>query len=455
MTITSIAIFLVSAATLGLELALVRAFSVGHWHHFSFLVISTALLGFGAGGTLVTIASKVLTADYKKTLWSFSCGLALTVPIVFQLSQKVPLDELQLIWDPRQILYLFAYYLLFFVPFFCAGTFVALAFTVCADKAHRLYFYNMTGSGTGVAAVVALMYGNPPQHLLLLTSSAAFLVALLLAYSMPRRFLLTTFILAAVSIFAFSPTGPLEPDIEISENKYLVYCRALPDAETLAVRYGPLGRIDCLRAPAVRHFPGLSIAYEGSLPEQMLLITDADGISAINHFNHLTDLNCYDHTTSALPYHLLNQPHACIIGAGGGSDVAQALALGAQQVTAVEMNPQLIDLVRDDFADFSSGLYDRADVQLIAAEGRSFLQTTAKQFDIINISLLDSFTASAAGVYALNESHLYTVEAIGQALRRLRPQGILSITRILKTPPRDSIKMFATIAEALRRRSTA
>ncbi|MHC4911825.1 MAG: spermine/spermidine synthase domain-containing protein, partial [Planctomycetota bacterium] len=455
MTITSIAIFLVSAATLGLELALVRAFSIGHWHHFSFLVISTALLGFGAGGTCVTIASKALTANYKKTLWSFACGLALTVPIVFQLSQKVALDELQLIWDPRQILYLCAYYLLFFVPFFCAGTFMALAFTVFADKAHHLYFYNMTGSGAGAAAIVALMYGNAPQHLLLLSSSAAFLAALLLALSMPRRFLLTTFILASACIFIFSPPGPFELDIEISENKSLVYYRALPDSETLAVRYSPLGRLDCLRAPAVRHFPGLSIAYQGPLPEQMLLITDADGTSAINHFEKLSDLNCYDHTTSALPYHLLNQPHACIIGAGGGSDVAQALALGAQEVTAVEMNPQIIDLVRDNFADFASGLYERADVKIIAAEGRSFLQTTTQQFDIINISLLDSFTASAAGVYALNESHLYTIEAIDQALRRLRPQGILSITRILKTPPRDSIKMFASITEALRRRGVA
>ncbi|UCF42855.1 MAG: SAM-dependent methyltransferase, partial [Planctomycetota bacterium] len=451
MTITSIAIFLVSAATLGLELALVRAFSIGHWHHFAFLVISTALLGFGAGGTLVTIASKPLTANYKKTLWFFACGLALTVPIVFHLSQRVPLDELQLIWDPRQILYLFAYYLLFFIPFFCAGTFMALAFTVCAYKAHRLYFYNMTGSGTGAAAIVALMYGNAPQHLLLLTSSAAFLAALLLTFSMPRRFLLTTFILAAACIFAVSPPGPFEPEIEISENKSLVYYQALPDSETLAVRYSPLGRLDCLRAPAVRHFPGLSIAYEGPLPEQMLLIADADGISAINHFDQLSDLDCYDHTTSALPYHLLSQPYACIIGAGGGSDVAQALALGANKVTAVEMNSQTIDLVRSRFNKFASGLYRRPDLEVVIAEGRSFLQTTDRSFDVINISLLDSFTASAAGVYALNESHLYTIQAVEQALRRLSPKGLLSITRLLKDPPRDSLKMLATAAQALRK----
>ena len=135
MTIIPIAIFFISAAALGLELVLVRTFSIGHWHHFAYLIISTALLGFGAGGTFVTIGSKWLTARYKKGLWSFAFGMAMTVPIVFQLCQKVPLDELQLIWDRRQIIYLLAYYLLFFVPFFFAGSFVALAFSIFADKA--------------------------------------------------------------------------------------------------------------------------------------------------------------------------------------------------------------------------------------------------------------------------------------------------------------------------------
>lgn len=452
MTVISIAIFFISAATLGLELILVRTLSIGHWHHFSFLIISTALLGFGAGGTFVTICSRWLTKHYKKALWCFAFGSALSVPIVFLISQKVPLDELQLIWDRRQILYLFAYYLLFFVPFFCAGSYVALAFTVCADKAHRLYFYNMTGSGLGVAAIVAMMYGSSPQALLLVISSLAFFAALVLALQISRRWVVGTLVCAAVCLLVFSPYGPFELEIEICENKSLVYYKALPEAETLAVRYSPLGRLDCVQAPTIRYFPGLSIAYRARLPKQMLIISDADGISAVNHFERLSDLDCFNHTTSALPYHLLNEPNVCVIGAGGGSDVAQALVAGAHKVTAVEMNSQIIDLVRDELSEFAAGLYQRNDVEIIIDEGRSFLQTTPELFDIINISLLDSFSASAAGLYALNESHLYTIEAIEQALAKLRPTGLLSITRMLKTPPRDSLKMLATITEALRSR---
>ena len=452
MTVILIAIFFVSAAALGLELVLVRVFSIGHWHHFAYLVISTALLGFGAGGTFVTIGSKFLTRDYKKWLWWFAFGFALTVPFVFYLSQKIPLDELQLIWDRRQVLYLFAYYLLFFIPFFCAGSCVALAFSVCAGRANRLYFFNMAGSGVGVAAIVMLMYGSRPEMLLLVISSVAFFAALILAFAVSRRLVAGTLVCAAVCLLTFSAGGPFRLEIKICENKSLVYYNALPEAETVIVRYSPLGRLDCVQAPAIRYFPGLSIAYQGKLPQQMLVISDADGISAINHFEDLDELSCYNYTTSALAYYLLSEADVCIIGAGGGSDVAQALALGARKVVAVEMNPQVVDLVRDEFGEFASGLYNRADVEVVIAEGRSFLQTGHRLFDIINISLLDSLSASAAGVYALNESHLYTVEAVERALAKLRPSGLLSVTRMLKMPPRDSIKMFATVAEALRRR---
>jgi spermidine synthase len=446
-----IAIFLISAAALGLELVLVRALSIGHWHHFSYLVISTALLGFGAGGTFVAVGSKFLTAHYKRAMWWFAIGLGLAVPMVFWLSQKVPFDELQLTWDRRQIVHLFAYYILFFIPFFFAAGSVALAFTVFSDKAHRLYFYNMTGSGLGAAAAVALMHGNSPERLLMVISGAAFFAALVLAFGVSRGRIAGTIVVAVVCLFSFSAAGPFALEINISEHKSLVWYRELPEAEVSATRYSPLGRLDCVEAPTVRVFSGLSMAYQGGLPRQMVIISDGDGVSAVNHFEDFNELDCYDYMTSALAYHLVGEPSVCVIGAGGGSDVCQALALGAEKVRAVEMNQQIVDLVRDRFDEFASRLYRRDDVAVVISEGRSFLQTTGRRFDIISISLLDSLGASAAGQHALNESHLYTVEAIERALAKLRPNGLLSITRALKTPPRDSLKMLATVAEALRR----
>ena len=449
-----IATFMISAAALGLELVLVRALSVGHWHHFSYLVISTALLGFGAGGTLVATGSAFFTRHCRKALWLFALAFGVGAPIVFSIAQKVPFDELQLIWDRRQILYLLAYYLLFFVPFLCAGSFIALAFTAFGAKAHRLYFYNMAGSALGAAGVVALMYGGSPESVLVVTSLMGFVSAAVVACAVSRRAFVATVAAAVICVWSFCPAGPFALKVDISQHKSLVYYTNLPAAETLAVRYSPLARLDCVQAPAIRLFPGLSFSYQGELPRQMLIISDADATSAVNNFKQLKDLDCYDYTTSALGYHLLNRPRVCIIGAGGGSDVAQALAMGAGSVTAVEMNRQIVDLVRSDFNDFACGLYRRDDVEIVTAEGRNFLETTSRLFDIINISLLDSFSASAAGLYALNESHLYTVEAVRQALAKLRPNGLLSVTRVLKTPARDSLKMLATAAEVLRSQSS-
>jgi spermidine synthase len=452
MTAVLIAIFLISAATLGLELVLVRALSIGHWHHFSYLVISTALLGFAAGGTFVSLCPRMLTANYRRSLWMLAVGLAVTVPASFWICQKVPFDELQLIWDRRQIIYLFGYYLLLFIPFLCAGISVAVVFTVFSDSAQQLYFYNMAGSGIGAAMFVGLMYGNSPEELLLVISITAMLAALVLAWGQGKKIVSFTLFCGAICLVVFRSGGLLPLKIKISEHKAIVYYQVLPDSETVATDYSPLGRIDCIEAAAIRYFPGLSIGYKGQLPEQALIITDGDGVSAINHFRDQNDFGFFDWMTSAIGYHMVSQPETCVIGAGGGGDVAQALVLGASRVFAVEMNQQVIDLMGNKLSDFSGGLYNRSDVEVISAEGRNFLQTTKKKFDVINISLLDSFSASAAGLYALNESHLYTIEAIEQAIERLGPNGLLSITRMLKTPPRDSLKILATVAQALHRR---
>jgi hypothetical protein len=145
------AIFLISAAALALELILLRALAIGHWYHFSYLVISTALLGFGAGGTLLSIAPKRFAASRNRNLWLFTILFAISTPLVFNLCQKVPLDELQLIWDRRQPLYLLAYYLLFFIPFFCAGSILALGFTALTLIALATYLIPAALSGKLVA----------------------------------------------------------------------------------------------------------------------------------------------------------------------------------------------------------------------------------------------------------------------------------------------------------------
>ena len=157
-------------------------------------------------------------------------------------------------------------------------------------------------------------------------------------------------------------------------------------------------------------------------------------------------------TTSALPYRTVRAGKVLVLGAGGGDGVLQALQAGAQEVHAVEVDPEMVALVREDFTRFAGDLFRHPRVRVHVAEARDFVRSTSERYDLIQIALLDSFGASTAGLQASSESYLYTVEAIQACLDRLRPDGVLALTRWIKVPPRDGVKLFATLIAALEER---
>ena len=148
---------------------------------------------------------------------------------------------------------------------------------------------------------------------------------------------------------------------------------------------------------------------------------------------------------------MLERPRVLVLGAGTGSDVLQALYHSAGSVEAVELNRQVTGLVQERFADFAGRPYSAPGVSLHIGEARAFAAATANSYDLIQLALLDAFGASSAGLYALAESYLYTVEALQIYLRRLAAGGILSITRWVTLPPRDSLKLFGMAVMALER----
>src|SRR5690606_12833946 len=122
---------------------------------------------------------------------------------------------------------------------------------------------------------------------------------------------------------------------------------------------------------------------------------------------------------------------ACVIGAGGGKDVIASLASGTQEVTAVEVNPIIVNQVmRGRYREYVGDLYGRADVTAVVEDGRSFVRRTEKKFDIVHLSMVDTSAASAAGAYALTENALYTQEAFEDFIQALKPGGVLSVSSV-------------------------
>jgi spermidine synthase len=225
------------------------------------------------------------------------------------------------------------------------------------------------------------------------------------------------------------------------------------DSRVLAESFGPLGMLTVVDSPRVpfRHAPGLSFNTRFLPPEQLAVFTDGDSISVMTRFDgDLDALGFLADTTAALPYQLLDGPRVLILGAGAGSDVLLALQQGASHIDAVELNPQMIAMTRENFADFAGPVFDNDRVRTHIGEARGFVARSADRYDLVQIALLDSFGVSGSGVQALNENYLYTVEAIMSYLEHLEPGGLLAITRWLRVPPRDSLKLVTTVIEALR-----
>ncbi len=201
----------------------------------------------------------------------------------------------------------------------------------------------------------------------------------------------------------------------------------------------------------LRHVPGLSLnSYQEPL-EQLGMFTDGDNMAVITKkAEHRDQLAYLDQVSSAVGYHLGKPDHVLVLGAGGGADILQAQYHGVPSIDAVELNPQLSDLVRNRYAAYAGNVFGNTETRLYNDEIRGFVRKSKQQYDLIQLALTDGFNGSTAGVYALSESYLYTVEALQDYILRLAPDGCLAITRWVKMPPRDTLKLFATAVEGLR-----
>src|SRR5262245_49960825 len=153
-------IFLFSLATLLLELALTRVLSVALWYHFGFLVISTALLGFGASSVVLALWQGLREhAALDRTLALLALAFGVLTVVGFWLLQRIPFDPFSLLADRRQLLFMLLDYIVIALPFFCAGLALALLFTRGAAQINGLYACDLVGAGAGCALTALVMPG--------------------------------------------------------------------------------------------------------------------------------------------------------------------------------------------------------------------------------------------------------------------------------------------------------
>lgn len=133
-----------------------------------------------------------------------------------------------------------------------------------------------------------------------------------------------------------------------------------------------------------------------------------------------------------VPYHFYpDPPRVLVLGAGTGNDVAAALRNGAGVVTAVEIDPLILDLGRK--LHFEKP-YASSKVRVVLNDARSYVETTNDRYDLIVFSLLDSHTTSSNYSNIRIDNYVYTREALAQTARLLAPNGVMIVKFWVSTP---------------------
>lgn len=434
-----IGILVISFATLLLELALTRVLSVALWYHFGFLVISTALLGFGTSGVVLALWTGLRErSPLDRTLALLSGGFGLATVVSFWTMQHIPFDPFSqqgaLIHD---VMMLPLYYLALAFPFFWSGLAIALLLTRGAHHVNRLYAADLLGAGAGCAALAAVIPLVGGSGTVLLAAAGAFLAAAIFGFPEARPVATTAVVLALVAL-TLAPLGDRILPVTIAASKSHPILPDRPLRTPIYTAWNAISRVDVypLTADPDKGWPGpgLGIVIDGGSAATGM----GDLSAGVQHW-----LTSADYRPPGLAYVGKERPRVLILGSGAGREVLEALYYKASSVTAVEINPIINDIVSRRMRAAFGGLFDNPAVHLVTAEGRSFVRRSSDTYDAILSVYTFSNTALTAGALGMAENYMFTREAMGDYLARLSADGVLLIAR----PPSQVARLFTTTRE--------
>ena len=454
------ALFFISAAGIAFELYVMRLFSVGSWSNFGSLVISTALLGIGLAGIILTFVEENIRKQPEMYLSILSIALPLFMTASVILAQMVPFNPIFLASDSRQLWFIGAYYIIYGFPFFIIAAYVGITFIALRDKIQGVYFWNMLGSGLGGLFIVLFMFFLPPQYLLLPILALTILAALLTCcrqngnWVFPFPYVISLSLTTILSIVFTFFLG----NIRISDYKDISYVRRYADSSLVHHSYGPAGEFHVYASRYFHFAPGLSdnaVLKIEKLPTQLYWGLFIDGSGPIGIMGNLREEEkiYMDYLPMAAPYTMLSDPNVLLVNLCGGINAQVALYNGAHRIDIVEPSPEMIRLLKSDptVSRFTGKLLDTDIINVIRGEGRSHCANNDGFYDLIEISLVDSVGLTDSGGYTVHEDFKYTVEAFKEYFSGLKEGGVLSVTvwdRL--NPPRNVPRLLNTIIQAMK-----
>ena len=441
------AIALLSAALIAYQVAIIQLLSLGQWYHYASMVISVALLGFGAAGSLLSIKRVWLLhhSDTSLPVLMIGCGFTMVIAVEISNSGFARFDSYLLFTGGLQWLRLLINHVLFFIPFFLGALALGIVFTKNVAEIGRFYFSNLAGSGAGALLAAVLAWYFFPAALPAVTALMVIVAGLLLLQKKNRWFIIALSFPVIVFIFLRLSRPAV---IKLSEYKSLAKTMNLPAARVLMQKPGPYGLVQVVSADALRYAPGLSLAFDKDVPVKKVIFNNGDWFGPIDSWNEADSFHLLDYTTMALPYVLKKRNTVLVLNAGMGLNISQALKKNASQIDAVEPHRAVADLLLNELVADNDSLYHLPQVKMHITEPRSFLSAPEKKYDLVQLPLIGAF-GGGVGLYAMREEYGLTKEAFSKMWNLLEDDGVISITTWMDYPFRNSLKITATLAETL------
>lgn len=434
----NVAIGLISAAIIAFQLILMQILSYVQWYHFAYMIISIALLGFGAAGTFLTIFQQKLEKNYY-TLFPFLLIVtAILIPVVVGIanSEAVRFDSLLIFQDSRHIGKLILTYFIFFLPFLTGALAIGMSFSKFADQIGKIYFSNLIGSGIGGIIAIFFMQWIIPEQQSFAVAILAFVGGIV---SLPKnkkkliRIIVPLSTLILIILFFYPPR--LTP----SEYKDISKTMLLPDAKVEYQKSTPHGFVEIVSSPVLRYAPGVSLAYRDSFPVRKVVFNNGNWMGCLlPQPLEANETNILDYTPQALPYHIDNIKNALIINAGTGENVLLALSHQVARITTNETNPEIFNILRQSF----EGFYQ---VQPYQTMPRTLLTPDTNKYDLIELPIIGSFFGNS-GLNAVEPRYELTIEALREMWSKLSEKGMISLSCWMDYPVRNAYRLLATIS---------
>lgn len=447
---------LVTLSTLMLQLLLTRIFSVTMWYHFAFFVVSMAMFGMTVGALIVQLrpalfANEVVGRRLADCALLFAITSALSFIAHLGMAANFEMGDSV----ASVAVYLGVTFAIVSVPFVFSGICVCLLLTRCPNQIGRLYGADLAGAAFGCVALIYVMRATDGPTAIFVVAAIAAVGAWLLASAHASPLLARISLIACVLLVAFAgyhtlrvrAGSPLLRLAWVSQEK----ARSEPV-------YEAWNSFSYLKVQGDGERPsrpaawGLSAAYaQNHGVRQVAVGIDSWASTVITAFEgDFAPVDYLGWDVTNLAHHVRHDANVLVVGSGGGRDVLSALAFDQRSVTAVEVNEDLIALLNERYGEFSGHLDRDPRVRFENDEARSFIARSHERWDILQISMIDTWAATAAGAFVLTENSLYTREAFRLFFTRLTPEGVLSVSRWW-TPkrPAEIYRLAALTAAAL------